>query len=75
MRSYRNLLNSYKFQGIVNLFTAFQVELDDFASAFHQCIETLRAGVATMQAWKRSQVIALLIALDYNREFPLGFLL
>lgn len=50
--SYGNLLNSHKLQGIVNLFTAFQVELDDFASAFHLCIQTFRAGVAAMQAQK-----------------------
>jgi hypothetical protein len=46
--SHRNLMNSDKLEGFINLFTGFNVQFNDFPSMLNQCIESLRMGVTTM---------------------------
>jgi hypothetical protein len=63
-------MNPDELKGIINLFARIEVKFDDFACMLHQGIESFRMGVTTMEARKRSQVVALLIAFDHHCEFP-----
>jgi hypothetical protein len=58
---------------VITLIAILDAKLDDFPYALHQHIEGLRLRVAASQGRNRRDVITLLIALDYHREFPLGF--
>jgi hypothetical protein len=66
-------LNADELAGIVDSFTSFEVKFNYLPSSLHTCIEILRLGVTFMQSGKRNQAIAVLIALDYGHEFPIGF--
>jgi hypothetical protein len=67
------LLNTDQFEGIINIITVLNTELDNFADPFHQSVERFRLRVATSQRRDRSYVVSLFIALDEDCVFPLGF--
>jgi hypothetical protein len=67
--SYGDALDSHKFHGFCRI-AAFEAKFNDLSDALHQSIQILRLGVAPTQLWHVGNVIAILIALDYNREFP-----
>ena len=45
-----------------------QAKLDDLPDAFHQCIQVLGLGMAAAQGRDASDVKAIFVPLDYNRE-------
>jgi hypothetical protein len=71
--SYGNLVDTYKFQRLVNPFTSFETQFDDFPGPLHERVEILCIGVTALQTRDRRQKVAFRISLDHDREFSFGF--
>jgi len=71
--SYGNLLDAHEFKGWGVAILLFEAKGDDLADALHEGIEFFGLGVAAAKGGNRGDVIAFLVLLDQNGEFPLRF--
>ena len=71
--SYRDLLNADKLQRHCCGPVALKTEFNNFASTFHQDIESFGLCMAARETWYRCNVVTILVSLNDDGEFPFGF--
>src|ERR1017187_6106959 len=66
--SYRDLLNSDQFERVADVVLALQAQLNRLAHSFHECVEGLGLGVTAPKGRDCSDVVAIFVSFNHNRE-------